>query len=277
MEHGCCGARIVNQNGSEASKLKCQHSIKPRGPMGFLEWKHMKTKTEEIPGFFAKFSDLRTRTSWGGAMVTQQFFNHGLSRVVMEAFPQCIYVYDYMIVYDRICTFAFFCFFSQGFWLSIRFPWTCKPRTQSNLQKVHFVSWPCFMMFSDMEASKHRGWHYPVPACCLGWSCASVRMAPVTEGSASTVYHIQIIQKIMRRQGNQRQKKVKKKCEPSLLDAGRFAPSQLLVLPCTSLCCFSRLDKGCECISLPNLLKELPAWRRWANDAFWEFTYFTSV
>ena len=49
------------------------------------------------------------------------------------------------------------------------------------------------------------------------------------------------------------------KCEPSLLDAGRFAPSQLLVLPCTSLCCFSRLDKGCECISLPNLLKELPA------------------
>jgi hypothetical protein len=35
-------------------------------------------------------------------------------------------------------------------------------------------------------------------------------MAPVTEGSASTVYHIQIIQKIMRRQGNQRQKKVKK-------------------------------------------------------------------
>ena len=155
-----------------------------------------------------------------------------------------------MIVYDRICTFAFFCFFSQGFWLSIRFPWTCKPRTQSNLQKVHFVSWPCFMMFSDMEASKHRGWHYPIPACCLGWSCASVRMAPVTEGSASTVYHIQIIQKIMRRQGNQRQKKVKKKCEPSLLDAGRFAPSQLLVLPCTSLCCFSRLDKGCECINV---------------------------
>lgn len=97
-------------NNEEASKLKCQHSIKPRGPMGFLEWKQWKPKPRKFLGSLPNFP------IWGqGHLEVVQWSLSNFSITVFLASSwkhfrnayTCMIIWSYMIVYAHLLSFAF--------------------------------------------------------------------------------------------------------------------------------------------------------------------------